>query len=336
MTLGIGVIGAGAIGRDHARRIENALAGGKVVAVNDIDGAASVRAIEELGLKATNYPSAEELTAADEVDAVLVTSSAATHEAFVLQAIAAGKPVFCEKPLAPSIEGARRIVDAEMAAGRRLVQLGFMRRFDPGYRALKQVVERELGPPLMVHAAHRNAASGPGFSTPMAIHETAIHEIDVLRWLLNQDYVSAQVIFPRSSRNAPKGTADPQIVLLETTGGVRIDIEIFVNCTYGYDIQCEVVGEEGLARLPGPEAVTLRKKARLSQPIPTDWMERFIAAYDVELQFFLDNARAGSVSGPSSWDGYVAAVVAEACVEAQGEPGRIVPISLPARPPLYD
>ena len=77
----------------------------------------------------------------------------------------------------------------------------------------------------------------------------------MLRWLLGEDYVSTQVVYPRKTRHASAHLADPQIVLLETASGVRIDVEIFVNCQYGYDIQCEVVGEQGIAKLPDPPAV---------------------------------------------------------------------------------
>ncbi len=161
----------------------------------------------------------------------------------------------------------------------------------------------------------------------------------MLRWLLDDDYVSAQVVFPRRTRHSHAGLADPQIVLLETASGVRIDVEVFVNCRYGYDIQCEVVGEEGVARLPEPMAVPLRKDAALSRALLTDWKKRFIDSYDAELQDFIAVATAGTAAGPaagpSAWDGYVAAVTAVACVEAQNAPGRIVPISLPARPALY-
>ena len=168
----------------------------------------------------------------------------------MLAAIAAGKPCFCEKPLATTADGARRIVDAEVAHGRRLVQVGFMRRYDAGYRMLKEVVDREIGTPLMVHAAHRNPTVPDHYVTPMAINDTLIHEIDVLRWLLDDDYVSAQVVFPRRTSAAPRELKDPQVVLLETAKGVRIDVEVFVNCRYGYDIQCTVVGEEAWPRCP--------------------------------------------------------------------------------------
>lgn len=208
----------------------------------------------------------------------------------MLAAIAAGKPCFCEKPLATEAYGARRIVEAEEAMGRRLVQVGFMRRYDRGYVALKETVRTRLGPPLMIHAAHRNPSVPGRYRTPMAIHDTLIHEIDVLRWLLDDEYVSAQVIFPRATRHTHAGLRDPQIVLLETAKGVRIDVEIFVNCRYGYDIQCEVVGEEGTARLPEPTAIPTRLGAVFGQPILMDWKDRFIDSYDVELQDFLKAA----------------------------------------------
>lgn len=161
-----------------------------------------------------------------------------------MAAIAAGKPVFCEKPLAVTAQGCKNIVDAEAKHGKRLVQVGFMRPYDRGYRALKQVLTSgQIGEPLMLHCAHRNPTVGEAYTTDMAITDTLIHEIDVLRWLLDDDYVSVQVVFPRKSPKAFPHLKDPQIVLFETAKGTRIDVEIFVNCQYGYDIQCEVVGK---------------------------------------------------------------------------------------------
>jgi len=336
MSLRIGVIGTGAIGRDHARRINQVLTGAGITALSDVDldGAKAVKA--DIAPDAEVFAKGEDLIGSDKVDAVLVTSWGATHEQYVLAAIAAGKPCFCEKPLATTAEGAKRIVDAEAAHGKRLVQVGFMRRYDAGYRMLKQVVDSEIGQPLMVHAAHRNPSVPDQYVTPMAIHDTLIHEIDVFRWLLDDDYVSAQVVFPRASSHTHARLKDPQVVLLETAKGIRIDVEVFVNCRYGYDIQCQVVGEEGLAYLPEPTSIMMRKDARLQNPILTDWKDRFVASYDVELQDFISAAARGTASGPTSWDGYVAALSSDACVTAQEAPGTIVPISLPARPALYN
>jgi myo-inositol 2-dehydrogenase/D-chiro-inositol 1-dehydrogenase len=335
MMLKIGVIGAGAIGKEHIRRCSTVLQGASIVAVSDINAEGARSAVTALGLEAKIYDDGHALIADPEVQAVLVTSWDPTHEEFTLAAIAAGKPVFCEKPLAMSAEGCRRIVDAEMRAGRRLVQVGFMRPYDDGYRALKQAIAQgEVGTPLMLHCAHRNASVNESYSTDMAITNTLIHELDVLRWLLNDDYVSAQVIFPRSTRNAHANLRDPQIVLLETRSGVRIDVEVFVNCQYGYDIQCEVVGESGIARLPEPASVQMRKQARLATEILTDWKDRFIRAYDVELQAFIDDVKAGELRGPSAWDGYAASVAADACLKAQ-QSGSVEPVEMAPRPDFY-
>jgi len=333
-TLRVGVIGTGMIGRDHTRRIAQTLSGARITALSDFNPAAAAAVQADLVPGATVHPTGEALIAAEDVDAVLVCSTGATHEAYVLAAIAAGKPCFCEKPLATTAAAALNIVEAEAKAGRRLVQVGFMRRYDAGYRMLKAAVDTQIGPALMVHAAHRNPTVPESYGTPMAIHDTLIHEIDVLRWLLDDDYVSAQVVFPRATSRTHAGLRDPQMVLLETAKGVRIDVEVFVNCRYGYDIQCQVVGEDGLANLPEPMSVTTRLNAVLGNPVLMDWKDRFIAAYDVALQDFINAARAGTAAGPSAWDGYVAAITSDACVTAQGS-GRIEPITLPPRPALY-
>ncbi|MDP3652656.1 MAG: Gfo/Idh/MocA family oxidoreductase [Rhodoferax sp.] len=335
MTLNIGVIGCGMIGRDHARRIQHVLAGAQVVALSDVNQANAESVRKDLAPQARIYETGEALIAAPEVHAVLVTSWGATHEPYVLAAIAAGKPVFCEKPLATTAAGARRIVDAEVAFGSRLVQVGFMRRYDAGYLALKAAVEQHTGAPILVHAAHRNPAVPEAYVTPMAIHDTLIHEIDVFRWLLDDDYVSARVLYPRNSARSHTKLRDPQVVVLETVKGVLIDVEVFVNCHYGYDIQCEVVGENGTARLPEPMTVDMRLGAKRQSAILTDWKDRFVASYDVELQDFIRAASQGGATGPSSWDGYAAAVTSDACVQAQESAGQSVAIALPVRPALY-
>lgn len=335
MNVRIGIIGTGAIGYDHARRINQVLSGAKIKALTDVNAESAKTVQADIAPDAEMFATGEELIASDIVDAVLVTSWGGTHEQYVLAAIAAGKPCFCEKPLATTSEGAKRIVDAEVAHGKRLIQVGFMRRYDAGYVLLKQIVDNDIGQPLMVHAAHRNPTVPESYTTPMAIHDTLIHEIDVFRWLLNDDYVSAQVIFPRITSHAHAELKDPQIILLETAKGVRIDVEVFVNCQYGYDIQCQVVGEEGLANLPEPMSIVMRKDAKLQNNILTDWKDRFIESYDVELQDFIDAAAQGTASGPTSWDGYLAAVSSDACVKAQENPGQIIPIAKPDLPALY-
>ncbi|WP_158738049.1 Gfo/Idh/MocA family protein [Alteribacillus sp. YIM 98480] len=335
MTLRIGVIGTGMIGQDHIYRITNTLTGAEIVAVTDVNQEQAKEVVEREKLNAKVYDNGQDLIHSDEVDAIIVTSWGPTHEEFVLAAIDAGKPVFCEKPLATTAEGCKRIIDAEMAHGKQLVQVGFMRRFDQGYRALKKVLDKEeIGHPLMLHCAHRNPEA-PGFSGDMAITDSLVHEIDVLRWLLDgDDYVSAQILTPRKTRFATEGLQDPHIMLLETKQGIRISVESFVNCQYGYDIQCQVVGDTGTANLPEPATVPIRSEAKASTEVFTDWKDRFVDAFNVEFQEWIDSTLKGEMNGPSAWDGYVVAVTTDTCVEAK-RTGQIEPISIPEIPEFY-
>ncbi|MFW6694335.1 Gfo/Idh/MocA family protein [Streptomyces sp. MAR4 CNX-425] len=334
MTVRIGVVGTGAIGREHVERLTRTVAGARVTAVADIDPAAAEKAAAEAG-GARVAADVADLITADDVDAVLVSSWHAAHAEHVLAAIAAGKPVLCEKPLATTAEDALRVLAAEEAHGRRLVQVGFMRRYDPGYRELKRVIAGGgIGRPLMMHCAHRNPTQSERYTTEMAAQDTGVHEIDAARWLLDDEIVSAQVIMPRATERRFPHLKDPQFMLFETAGGVRIDLEVFVNCQYGYDIRCETVGETGLVRLPDPARAEVRAAARAGTEIDQEWGGRFAAAFDAEVQTWVDSVAAGAATGPSAWDGYAATAVAAATVEAQ-RTGAVVDVDLVPRPAFY-
>jgi myo-inositol 2-dehydrogenase/D-chiro-inositol 1-dehydrogenase len=334
MTVRVGVVGAGWIGKEHIRRLTETVTGARVTAVTDIDAARATEAAAPVGARV--LPDSAALITSAEVDAVLVTSWGPTHAEHVLHAIAAGKPVFCEKPLATSAEDCLRIIEAEQAHGRRLVQVGFMRRYDVGYRQMKQVIDSgRIGEPLIVHCAHRNPTVPETYTSSMAALDTAVHEVDVLRWLLDDEIVSTQVITPRATSKRFAHLKDPQIMLFETAKGVRIDLEVFVNCRYGYDIQCETVGEEGLVRLPDPAAVGLRSAGRHSTEVLTDWVGRFADAFDTEFREWIAGIAAGvEPTGPSAWDGYAATVITSAAVEAL-ESGHVVATDLKPRPAFY-
>jgi myo-inositol 2-dehydrogenase/D-chiro-inositol 1-dehydrogenase len=334
MDLHVGVIGTGAIGVNHIRRLTDVVSGVKVVALSDINEGKAKRVADKYGAK--YYATGEEVIEAPEVEAIVITSWDPTHAQYVMASIKAGKFVFCEKPLAITADDCKGIVEAEIAGGKQLVQVGFMRRFDRGYRQIKSVIENgEIGEPLMLHCVHRNRVPGPNHTTEMNIKNSVIHEIDVIRWLLGEEYKTAQVLMPRSSSLAENGLRDPQIVLLETQSGVRIDIESFVNCQYGYDVQCEVVGETGTVRLPDPANVIMRSKGAHSYEIFPDWSDRFVEAYDIELRQWADALKRGVVEGPTAWDGYIACITADACTKAR-EDGSIVPIAIPERPDFYN
>ena len=122
------------------------------------------------------------MSAAPEVEAVVITSSDDSHAGYVLECIRANKFVFCEKPLAQTAADCEKIMEAETKAGRRLLQVGFMRRYDRGYAAMKDAIDSgKLGAPLMIHACHRNVAQASGFATDYAVTRVAIHELDISR-----------------------------------------------------------------------------------------------------------------------------------------------------------
>jgi myo-inositol 2-dehydrogenase/D-chiro-inositol 1-dehydrogenase len=334
VTARIGVIGAGMIGAEHIRRLTHVLSGAQVVAVTDVDRQRARRQADELGARVCD--TGAELIATAEVDAVLVASWGPTHEEYVLASIAAGKHVFCEKPLATTQEACLRILDAEVAAARRLVQVGYMRRYDAAYQALKAVVDDgAIGAPTLVHAAHRNPVVPDSYTAEMAIVDTAVHDIDITRWLLGEEIVATRVLKPRSNRRAAEHLADPIVLLLETESGVLVDVEVNVNISYGYDIRGEIVGETGTAALADASPVVLRTGGRHSGSVPADWRERFIRAYDVELQEWIDSVPTGHATGPSAWDGYAVAAVSDAAVEAVHS-GERVRVSLSDKPALYE
>ena len=334
MTVRIGIIGPGGMGEAHIQRITNLLSGGKVVAVADINPARAKAVAEPLG--ATVYPDGASLIRAEEVDAIMVTSFGPAHEESVIRAIEAGKPVFCEKPLAPTAAACLRIMAAEEKAGRRLVQVGFMRRYDASYRQMKAVLDGgEIGEALMVHCAHRNPTVPESYTADMAINDTAIHEIDTMRWLLGEEFVTARVDKPKKTRNRFSHLQDPLVLILESESGVRVDDEIFVNIQYGYDIRCEAVAEKGTVSLADQNLIERRDGGGHHNQLATDHIDRFDGAFTTELQAWIRSVEAGQTSGPSSWDGYAAAVVCDAGVKALTEDAGVVAITMIAKPAFY-
>ena len=318
MALRIGVVGLGVMGAGHMRTLVADVPRAHVVAACDVD-VERARNVAGGGVRVHKDP--VELIRADDVEAVLVASSDATHADLVLACLEAAKPVLCEKPLATTAAACLSVAEAEAALGRRLVQVGFMRRFDPRYAAVKRALDHgRVGRPLLMHCAHRNAAVPPTYTSDMLITSSGTHEIDVVRWLTGEEIVGATVLTPRATSRAANGMRDPQLLILETEDGVLVDVEVFVNAGYGYDIRCELVGEIGTVELE--PAVTL------------GFLERFADAYRHELIDWVDAVADGGPRGPTAWDGYAASAVADACLESLGS-GRRVDVRLAERPALY-
>ncbi|MET7317368.1 Gfo/Idh/MocA family oxidoreductase [Streptomyces thermoviolaceus] len=333
-ALGVAVVGTGKMGADHVRRIHHVISGARVTAVVDIEAERAKTLADGLeGCTAYTEPAAA--MAAPDVDAVLIASPGPAHEAALLEALDRDLPVLCEKPLTPDAASALRVLEAEQRHGHRRIQVGFMRRYDAEYMKLKQLLDGgELGRTLMLHHRHRNLAMPPWFTNEMLINDSVVHEMDITRWLLDQEITAVTVHKPAPSSHAPAGMSDPQFVLFETESGALVDVEIFGHCGYGYQVQAEAVCERGTVRIGDESGPRVCTDGRWGGRITPDYVERFEDAYDREVQAWVDATRNGQVTGPSVWDGYAAAAVCEAGVLSQRE-GRRVEVELMARPTFY-
>ncbi|MCB8882475.1 Gfo/Idh/MocA family oxidoreductase [Acidisoma cellulosilytica] len=328
----IGVIGTGVMGTDHARKLAGGIPGARLTAVQDFDAARASALSRELDVIA--LAQADDLIAHPEVDAVLVCSPDGTHAALGLKAIAAGKPVMIEKPLAAERTEAEAILHAEMAAGRRLVQVGYMRRFDPGYAEMRRVVANgEIGAPLFLHCQHRNESSPSYLTSDLIIASSAGHEFDAARFVLGEEIASATVISPPEPRHAPG--RKPQFIVLQSASGAVVDIEVYTDARYGYDVQAELVCETGTLSLrPGPPT-SLRHAARDGLVVPGDWRARFADAYRLQFEAWILSILTGRTNeGSTAWDGYMTMLVTDACLKAWRSGAR-VEVEQPDRPAFY-
>lgn len=315
------------------RRLTEQVSGAQVVAVYDLATDRARQVADSVG--ATAHDSWSTLVAAPAVDGVVIASPGDLHAEQALACLAAGKPVLCEKPLANTTPECFKVVEAEVAAGRRLVQIGFMRRFDAGYAAARRaIVEGAIGEPLLGHFVHRNPAVPETWTSGLTMTDALVHEIDSARFLFDQEVVAATVVPTRPSPQAREGVQDPQIVLLELADGGVVECEVFVACQYGYEVRGEVVGTSGTVLFDRPVPAAQVRSGAEVRTAPANFLERFGAAFVTELQSWVDGLARGEVTGPSAWDGYASTAVAETCLEALSTGAR-ASVPLAERPALY-
>jgi myo-inositol 2-dehydrogenase/D-chiro-inositol 1-dehydrogenase len=330
VTVRIGVIGAGIMGADHVATLHRSVTGAAVGAVADVDPARSHAVVEGVpGVKVVADAAA--LIADPAVDAVVVASHDSTHAELARACVQAGKPVMCEKPLAPTVAECESVVRAEAAGDAPLISVGFMRRFDPAYLELKQAVDAApYGAPLLLHCVSRGVSAAPGTTSEYSVTGAAIHEFDIVPWLLGSPVVEVSWQAPRASSTAT-GLHDPQLTLLRTADGALTTLEVFLNAGYGYDIGCEVVCERGTLALAPTGRIVANHAGVRSETHPADWRPRFADAYRLELQAWIDAIAAGRPSPlATARDGLVATAIAEAVIASMHDGGGVVAVDVPA------
>jgi myo-inositol 2-dehydrogenase/D-chiro-inositol 1-dehydrogenase len=318
--LRVAVLGVGMMGADHVARLSARISGARVAVVNDyLTEKAEQIAAAVPGCRAVVDPL--DAIADPEVDAVVLATPGPTHEKQLLACLEHRKPVLCEKPLTTDVATSLEVVKREAELGQRLIQVGFMRRFDHEYAQLKALIDGgDLGRALVLHCVHRNPAVPPTFDSAMVVRDSLVHEVDVTRFLFDEEITTIQIVTPAANPGAPQGLADPQIAILRTASGRHVDVELFVTTGVAYEVRTEVVAEKGSAMI-GLDVGLVRKSApgTWGGQITPGFRERFGQAYDTEVQRWVDAVRSGSVTGdytdgPTAWDGYAASAVCEAGV----------------------
>lgn len=333
--LRIAVIGAGMMGADHVIRIQNRIIGAVVSAVVEPDEARAKAALENAP-GATWFADVESAIAANAMDAVLIATPGQFHEPVLLPALSAGLPILCEKPLTPDAVSSLRMVEAEIAAGKQLIQVGFMRRFDAGYMELRELITSKVqGELLGLHCAHRNPAVPDTYHNEMLIFDSVVHEIDVVRYLTDSPIKSVQVHHMKRNSLNPAGLNDPILVLLETESGVLASVEMNVSVQFGYQVKTEAVFEKGIAEIGRTSGMTRFFDSKISVDEHVSFKTRFAAAYDSQIQRWVNAVKKGTIDGPSAWDGYLAAAAVEAGLEALRS-GNLAQVSYAKRPNFYN
>jgi len=294
--IGIGIIGVGIMGRGHALYLSDYVKGGKVVAIYDTNLATAQKVAKEVFKKTKVLPKVYKdlsMILDDQlVKAVIIASPDHLHANHLEQAILAGKDVLCEKPLASKEKDARKV--AKLARNSKsIVGIGFMRRFDRPYQDLKREIESgKYGKVLQIRCTSRNVSS-PTATTALLLTNVAVHEIDIIRWLLGEEIVSVGVNFAKTTSKANSHLSDPISVNCHTESGVLVTIDICANSTYGYEVGMEVITENGSLVIENLGqlniAYNFRLPTRKGGTLHKDWMGRFKQAYIAELKAFVNS-----------------------------------------------
>lgn len=296
--LNLGLIGAGRIGRVHAENLQRRIPGAQVILVADPVEAAARSAADDFGIKfaVTDYQAVLQSPA---VDAVVVCSATHTHATIAMQAAAAGKHIFCEKPLDFNLSAIDQVTAAVERAGVKL-QVGFNRRFDANFARVRQAIAiGEIGAPHLMHIISRDPSPPPPAYVKMSggmFLDMTIHDFDMARFLLGQEveevYAAAGVLVDPAI--GEMGDIDSALVTLKFVGGALAVIDNSRQAVYGYDQRVEILGSGGSISTGNiyPNAAIISTSAAIRRDLPLNFfMQRYTESYVVEMQAFVDAVR---------------------------------------------
>jgi myo-inositol 2-dehydrogenase/D-chiro-inositol 1-dehydrogenase len=330
MTVRFGLLGAGRIGKVHARAI-TANPDARLVAVADAMAPAAAALAEAYGAEVRSI---EAIMAAGDVDAVAICTPTDMHADLIEQAARAGKAIFCEKPIDLDVARVQRCLAVVAETGATLM-VGFNRRFDPHFRAARAAIDAgQIGKVEMVTIVSRDPGAPPVEYIRRSggiFRDMTIHDFDMARWLLGEEpvVVAAFGSVLTDSEIGKAGDFDSVNVLLETYSGKQCVITNSRRATYGYDQRIEVLGSEGMVAAENQREVSieLASGAGFTRPPLLDFfMTRYTAAYAAEIETLVSGLRDGTPIAPSGEDGLRALALAEAAVRSVAE-GRKVKVS---------
>ena len=295
--LNVGVIGLGRLGRVYARDLAGRIPETKLVAVADPLGNLAKEVAEEFDV-AKSFTDPLEMINEKSVDAIVIVTPTHLHREHVIAAAQSKKPTFCEKPPALSLAEVQQMKDAIAKSGV-FFQMGFMRRFDPGYAAAKKQIEGgRIGQPLVFKATSRDPFrpsleyANPASSGGMLL-DMGIHDFDLARWFMGDvrsvAAIGATIAYPEL---ATVGDIDNAITSMTFTSGKLGVVDLTRSGIYGYDISTEILGLEGTIRigyLRETPIMVMTKANGVSHDTVPYFMERFRDAYTNQLQNFAQN-----------------------------------------------
>jgi scyllo-inositol 2-dehydrogenase (NAD+) len=295
----IGVIGLGRMGQLYTRALARQVSGAYLYAAADVGEEARRLVGDEFSVPYM-FADAYELLALAELDAVVIATPTSTHHDLVIAAAGAGKAIFCEKPLALTLEENHKVLEAVTQAQVPL-QIGFMRRFDAAYQKAKTLIDDGLiGYPVTFKSLSRDPFCPPrNYMDPAKngglILDMAIHDFDLARWLVGSEVerVTAEGATLVCKDLESVGDIDNAVINLRFVNGALGNVEVSRNAFYGYDIRTEVLGSEGAVMIGVHQhtPVLLLTRAGAQHDVTPYLMERFGDAYRAQLQHFVDCLR---------------------------------------------